>query len=602
MLDPRIYRTGLGVVVLAVIVLAFSLANQQGALSTNLAPDEFNGQNVTSSLTTMAKVYPQRRPGSAGDDALASSITQQFHKDGLVVSDTTSTGRTVDGSKTLRTVTGTLAGSSSADIVIVTHRDALGSPATTELSGTAVMLELARVLAGETHNHSIMLASISGTDGGAGASQLARSLGSSVEAVVVLGDLAGAKVRQPIVVPWSDSQNVAPPVLRNTVAAAVSSQANIPSTGVTMASQIAHLAFPMSVSAQAPFGVYGQPAVLLSVSGERSPSPTEPVDSARLTALGRSVLQTINALDGARSIARPSPYLLFDSKVVPAWAVRLFVLALILPVLMATVDGLARVRRRGHSISQWLAWVLAGALPFLVGVAGVLGAKLVGLIDVAPPGPVGADVVPIHGSGVVVLVGVLLLIALSFALLRPFAISMIGGEPRAERRSRGSGRAAWRSREPSNPGAGAAVLLVMCTVSLLVWLVNPFAAALMVVALHLWMWVVDPDVGLPRTAKLALWVVGLAPPAVVILYYALSLGLSPAGVAWGLVLLIAGGHLGLVAALVWSIALGCVASVFAIAIRPGLRVRQEAVPVTVRGPITYAGPGSLGGTKSALRR
>jgi hypothetical protein len=30
--------------------------------------------------------------------------------------------------------------------------------------------------------------------------------------------------------------------------------------------------------------------------------------------------------------------------------------------------------------------------------------------------------------------------------------------------------------------------------------------------------------------------------------------------------------------------------------------RAEPVPVTVRGPITYAGPGSLGGTKSALRR
>ena len=602
MLDPRIYRTGLGVVVLAVIVLAFSLDNQQGALTTSLAPDAFNGQNVLSSMSSMAKVYPQRRPGSFGDNALATAIAQKFTKDGLVVSDTTSTGRTADGTKTLRTVTGTLAGSSSGDIVIVTHRDALGSPAETELSGTAVMLELAQALSGETHNHSIVLASISGTDGGAGASQLARSLGSSADAVVVLGDLAGAHVRQPIIVPWSNSQTVAPPVLRNTVAAVVGAQASLPSKGVTMPSQIAHLAFPLSVSAQAPFGVYGQPAVLLSTSGERAPAPDEPVDSGRLTALGRSVLQTVNALDGAPSIARPSPYLLFESKVVPAWAVRLFVLALILPVLMATIDGLARVRRRGHSIAQWLGWVLAGALPFMVGVAGVVGAKVVGLIDIAPPGPVGANVVPMHGSAVVVLVGLACLVALCFALLRPLVIGMIGGEPRAERRARGTGRAAWRSHEPSNPGAGAAVLLVMCVVSILVWLVNPFAAALMVIALHLWMWVVDPDVGLPRSAKLALWLVGLAPPLLVILYYALSLGLSPAGVAWGLVLLIAGGHLGIVAALVWSVALGCVASVFAIAIRPGLRVRQEAVPVTVRGPITYAGPGSLGGTKSALRR
>ena len=29
--------------------------------------------------------------------------------------------------------------------------------------------------------------------------------------------------------------------------------------------------------------------------------------------------------------------------------------------------------------------------------------------------------------------------------------------------------------------------------------------------------------------------------------------------------------------------------------------RPEDAPVTVRGPISYAGPGSLGGTESALR-
>ena len=271
-----------------------------------------------------------------------------------------------------------------------------------------------------------------------------------------------------------------------------------------MAAQIAHLAFPLSVSAQAPFGVYGQPAVLLSVSGERSPSPTEPVDSARLTALGRSVLQTINALDGAHSIAGPSPYVLFDSKVVPAWAVRLLVLALIVPVLMATIDGLARVRRRGHSITQWLAWVLAGALPFAIGVAAVFGAELVGTDRRRPSRSRGC------GRGAYPRLRnrgprrARLLIALSFAVLRPLVIRMVGGEPRADRRARGSSRARWRSEEPSNPGAGAAVLLVMCVTSLAVWLVNPFAAALMVVALHLWMWVVDPDVGLPRTAKLAL--------------------------------------------------------------------------------------------------
>ena len=49
--------------------------------------------------------------------------------------------------------------------------------------------------------------------------------------------------------------------------------------------------------------------------------------------------------------------------------------------------------------------------------------------------------------------------------------------------------------------------------------------------------------------------------------------------------------------------LGCVASVAVIVRRAERRAGpEEPRPVTVRGPVTYAGPGSLGGTESALRR
>ena len=42
MLDPRIYRMGLTAVLLAVIVLAFSLGDQPGPQGTTLAPQAFN--------------------------------------------------------------------------------------------------------------------------------------------------------------------------------------------------------------------------------------------------------------------------------------------------------------------------------------------------------------------------------------------------------------------------------------------------------------------------------------------------------------------------------------------------------------------------------
>ncbi len=142
----------------------------------------------------------------------------------------------------------------------------------------------------------------------------------------------------------------------------------------------------------------------------------------------------------------------------------------------------------------------------------------------------------------------------------------------------------------------------MCTVSLAIWITNPLAAVLIAPALHLWMWVVAPDVRLGTAPRIALLIAGLIPPVLVAVYYASALGLAPPGVIWNGMLLLVGGQVGLLAALEWSVLLGCVVSVVLIALDTARGDRPLPAPVTVRGPITYAGPGSLGGTKSALRR
>jgi hypothetical protein len=141
MLDPRIYRMGFVAIALAVVVLAFSLSNQPGPLGTTLAPDAFNGQNAFATMQNLAGAYPNRRPGSPGDDALAGAVAQGFQHRGFAVS---------------------------TSIVVVAHRDATSAPAKAELSGTATLLELARVLSGETQQRTIVLASISGSAGAAG--------------------------------------------------------------------------------------------------------------------------------------------------------------------------------------------------------------------------------------------------------------------------------------------------------------------------------------------------------------------------------------------------------------------------------------------------
>jgi hypothetical protein len=105
---------------------------------------------------------------------------------------------------------------------------------------------------------------------------------------------------------------------------------------------------------------------------------------------------------------------------------------------------------------------------------------------------------------------------------------------------------------------------------------------------------------------LALIAIGLAPLALLVVFYAHALGLSAGQVVLSAVLLLAGGHVGLAAAVAWSVLLGCAAGMTLVALRtpPSARALEpdEPIEITIRGPLGYAGPGSLGGTESALRR
>jgi len=591
MLDPRIYRTGLVVVALAALVLAFSLENQQGPMTASLAPQAFNGENVFNTMTSMAAAEPNRAPGSAGDYDLATVVKRKLTQYGFSPTTDTFTARTADGVRTLENVIGVRPGMQSGSVVIVAHRDARGSPATSSLSGTATLIELARDLEGETLHRSVVLASTTGSQGAAGASRLARTLPGPIDAVIVLGDLASTRVRQPVVVPWSTGQQVAPPVLRNTVSAILNRQAAINSTGTSLFGQFVHLAFPLTLTEQGPFAARGIPAVLLSLSGERGPAPNAPISGPdQLTSVGRSVLATVSALDGGGAVPAPAAYVVFDKKVVPGWAISVFVLALIVPVLMTTIDGVARALRRGYRVWRWLAVVLLAAVPFVLGVLVIMAARLVGTLEIAPPGPVITGAVPLHSAGIIVLLLAATVAVGAAVVIGPMAIRFAAGPSRT------------RDAEDSIGGATAALLLVMCAVAVAIWFVNPYAALLVVPALHLWLLAVNGEVRMPSAARVALLLVSLLPAAGVVVYYAVTLGYGPLAAAWGAALLIAGHVVSPLAALEWSVFLGCVVTAGGIIAALARLPRPEEVPVTVRGPITYAGPGSLGGTKSAIRR
>jgi hypothetical protein len=484
----------------------------------------------------------------------------------------------VDGKRPLQTITGTLAGLSNGTVVVMASRDALSRPATAGLSSTAVLLELARVLAGETQNRSIVLASTSGSIGGSGAAELARTVPGPVDAVLVLGDLAGTDIHQPVVVPWGTEARLAPQLLRNTVGTALSSQTGVSAGHPSLPGQFLHLALPLGVTDQAQFNSLGIPSVLLSLSGERPPATREPTSPTQITAVGRSVLMSVDALSAGARVPPPSAYLLYNGKVLPAWAVRLLVLALIAPVLMAAVDGMARARRRRHSLTGALGSIVSATAPFLLAALFVVVLRTLGALDAATPAAVPGGALVVGTSGIVIMAVSLCLVAGAF-----FLRSRIGA-----------------GLTDSGPGAAPAALLVLCLVALALWLSNPFAAALLVPALHLWMWVV----GTRRVPALILLISGLLLPAAALVYYAHALGLGPLGTAWSTVLLVGGGGIGIGGVIAASLVLGCVATLIAASFTAAREDRPAEVPITVRGPVTYAGPGSLGGTGtgSALRR
>jgi hypothetical protein len=82
--------------------------------------------------------------------------------------------------------------------------------------------------------------------------------------------------------------------------------------------------------------------------------------------------------------------------------------------------------------------------------------------------------------------------------------------------------------------------------------------------------------------------------------------MGPVDIAWLGVLGAAGGHVGLGAALVVGVLGGGVVATLVAArarlVVSGRRGGPDDDGLTTRGPLGYAGPGSLGGTESALPR
>ena len=147
---------------------------------------------------------------------------------------------------------------------------------------------------------------------------------------------------------------------------------------------------------------------------------------------------------------------------------------------------------------------------------------------------------------------------------------------------------------------GAALLATATVLAFLVWLENPYTALLLIVPLHVWLVALTREhTHSPRSGALAL-LASLAAPLAAFALICVSLAVSPFELLWTLVMLVAGGALSFGGLLLGSVACACFVAAGLLLLRPG--TPHAELEITVRGPLRYAGPGSLGGTESALHR
>jgi hypothetical protein len=608
-LDVRVYRAAFLPALVALFVAAFSLVDRPAPATTPLSADAFDGARAfgtadpppRDSLRQLVRAFPDRRPGSAGDRALAARVARALaandpttRRPVFDVSRSVVSGGARDGGD-LETVVGVRTGLSSRRVVVLAHRDAARPGSTAELSATAALLELARVVRARDLQKTLVLVSTSGgSTGFAGARAWADAADPSlVDGVIVLGDLAGKRVGRPWVVPWPAGAAAPPLGLQRTLESALRRETGSQPGGARAIAQWFRRAVPATLSEQGVLGDAGIPAALIGVTGERGPIPGEPVTRRRLQGFGRAALRAVTAIDAAGGTgAAAGPAFAGDPRgivtmrnVLPDWAVRLVVGTLLLPALLTALDAFFRIRRRRIATAPWLVWLGSAAAGVLAAWLWARALGLTGLLD-APPALVAPRLEPITGGGAAALGSTLLAAALGVLAVRLGARSLIRGRT-----------------HPAAGGLAAVLGAVLALGTALAWLVNPYLAALLLPAAHAWLFAGSPHGRLRSWPAWLAVLAGVVLPLLVVAYYATAFGASPVEEAWLLLLGAAGGNVSLPTLIVAGAYIAALAGIVRVVAAQQRIVRHAPDdPIRTRGPVSYAGPGSLGGTESALRR
>jgi hypothetical protein len=424
-------------------------------------------------------------------------------------------------------------------ILVVAPRDTPAGVAS-GASATGLLVSLARQWATTRQQRPILFVSTDGsTVGNAGVRWfLSRFSQVPIEAAVVLDD-PGARTGDGVAL-WNWGRTPSGALGLAAVArASVERSGGDTDASPGLFAQAARLAVPQTFGDQGPAIDAGVPAVTISARPDSPPTSGPAPDVERMEFVGSVAADLVGSLDAAPSAPPVAAQVEIGGRLLGEGVLRVVVLLLSLPVLVAGVDAFARLRRAGVPIRPGVAAVLRHTIPLValavVGYALVLLGVLPGAAAGAPPLPAAVPFGALSGLAV----GVMLAAA---------ALTILMARRRARRRG------------PGNPAAeaatAAAVMAVIATAALFV---APFE---LLVALPLMHGALVATVATRRWQVAALGALAFVPFLLVPVVMGGALDRNPVYAAWYLTATTLGGMRGaagvalaiLVAAAAWSLA------------------------------------------------
>ncbi|MCB0873958.1 MAG: hypothetical protein H6531_07375 [Actinobacteria bacterium] len=567
MLNARLYRTAWLVAAVALIVALLTLQTPLPPPEP-VVPASIDGSVVLDGAQELERVAPLRVAGTQ-DDADAADWVEQGFTAALQSTGAASTsrvrrqeflarhrGQLVPMTNVYLSLPGPVSAGGRSGVIVVAPRD-IGPGIRSSATTTSLLVELARLSATSSHDRPLLFVSTDGaTVGNAGMRWfLAQFAGFKTAAVVVLDGVGESSDGRTYI--WRRGRDG-----RQALAMAHLTQVALERAGIVVApapgasTQLALQAVPQSFGDQADAVAAGLPAITISGRPD-GPQRSAPLpDAQTMGDIGNAVMQLLGTLDQVDGVAAPSHAITLAGRDLSWTMLRIMLLLVALPVLVAAVDAFARIRRAGVRLGPGVRSLLWRAGPLLVAVGVMHVAGVAGLLPPAAAGePPLPGEVPFTGPGGLAL-GIALVAGVVTWRLALHTARRPAAAPAAE------------------AAAGLVALAIVCAVA---WLISPFTLLLVLPAAH----AVLVATAAPRRWEVAALLVLAVLPAV---WVAAAIGSvidrDPVFSAWYLAATTGEGSRGVSAALVLVAALACLWSMAVLVV---LRARKGLV--AARPPI-----------------